>query len=486
MALLGIDLGTSGTKAVLIDHDGAVRAVGASGHPPRSPVPGFVEADVESWWSAAGAAVHQALRVAPRDFVVEGISLSGQMHGVVLVDRRREALRPALLWPDTRASTVLAAFRERCAGIEERLGNPIVPGMTGPLLLWLGRHEPETLARASWVLSPKDWLRLRLVDDVATDPSDASATLLWDVPADDCAHALAESLGVGALLPPVRASAEVAGTLTRAAAAHLGLPKGLPVIVGAGDAAAAALGNGLVAPPAALLTVGTGGQVLALLDRPVLDLTRRTHCYRVAGPGWYAMAAVQNVGLALEWVITTLGVGWGEAYERAFAVSPGARDVTFLPYLTGERTPHLDPGLRAAWSGMALDHDRDVLLRAAFEGVAFALRDGVDALASAGHTFPSLRLAGGGSGDSRWRALLATVLGVPLHSVEVPHASGCGAALLAGVGVGVWASITAAAAASRPPLVTTEPVEQDVMALEQALGRFRHAATAAVSPARSI
>jgi xylulokinase len=285
-----------------------------------------------------------------------------------------------------------------------------------------------------------------MTGEAATEPSDASATLLYDLLADDWAYAVAENLGLRTeLLAPLVPSACFAGMLEGEAAGELGLREGLPVAAGAADTAAAMLGTGLVRPGPLQLTVGTGGQVVTLREGPEPDPNGHTHLYRAAVPGlWYSMAAIQNAGLALEWVRKVLGVSWKDVYEEAFVVPPGSGGVTFLPYLSGERTPRFDPGARGAWTGLGLDHTRGHLMRAALEGVAFALREALEALEDLGTIAPELRLAGGGTGGGSgesWRQLLADVLGRPLWLL--PHeissvASARGAAFLAGLASGVY------------------------------------------------
>jgi xylulokinase len=370
------------------------------------------------------------------------------MHGVVLVGEGGSPLRPAVLWADARSGTELAAYGELDEELRRRLANPPAVGMAGPSLLWLRDNEPEAYAAAVWALQPKDWLRMRLTGEVAAEPSDASATLLYDLSADDWSYAVVDHLGVReGLLAPLVSSADVAGELTAQAAEQLGLPRGLPVAAGAADTAAAMLGVGLSRTGPAQLTVGTGGQIVTPRESPEVDPSLRTHLYRGALPGlWYSMAAIQNAGLALEWVRKVLGVSWEEVYEEAFAVPPGSGGVTFLPYLSGERTPRFDPGARGAWAGLGLDHTRGHLLRAALEGVAFALREGLEALEEPGGEDFEIRLAGGGasggSGDV-WRQLLADVMGRPLWLLpdEISTvASARGAAFLAGLASGVYSS----------------------------------------------
>ena len=383
---------------------------------------------------------------------VEAIGLSGQMHGVVLADGDGHPLRPAVLWADARSAEGLESYRGLEADLRQRLANPPSVGMAGPSLLWLRDHEPDVYGAARWALQPKDWLRFRLTGEVFGEPSDASATLLYDLFSDGWSREFAQALGLRSnLLPPLVASGSAAGTLSREAAVELGLPPDIPVAAGAADTAAAALGTGLLRPGTIQITVGTGAQILTPKDAPDPDPHARTHLYRsVVAPAtdsgrFYAMAAVQNAGLALEWALGVLGATWDDAYAEAFAVEPGAGGVTFLPYLSGERTPHFDPGARGAWTGLGLGHGRGHLLRAALEGVAFSLREALEALESTGTTGDrELRLAGGGTAHARWRELLSDVLGRPLRtlpSAVAANASARGAALLGGVAAGVYGSV---------------------------------------------
>ena len=444
--LLGLDLGTSSVKTLLMAEDGAVLGECSASYEVRAPRPGWAESSPEDWWAAVLEATGAA--VGRRGAEVTALGLSGQMHGVVLADVLGLPLRPAVIWADARSGAELAAYRRLDEDLGRRLANPSAVGMAGPSLLWLRDHEPDAYTSARWALQPKDWLRMRMTGEAATEPSDASATLLYDLPADDWAYGVVEELDLRTeLLAPIVSSACVAGTLEGEAASDLGLREGLPVAAGAADTAAAMLGTGLLRPGPVQLTVGTGGQVVTPQRAPEPDPQGRTHLYRAAVPGlWYSMAAIQNAGLALEWVRKVLGVSWEEVYEEAFAVPQGSGGVTFLPYLSGERTPRFDPGARGAWTGLGLDHTRGHLLRAALEGVAFALREALEALEDQGITARELRLAGGGTGGGSggpWRQLLADALGRPLWLLpdEISSvASARGAAFLAGLASGIYPS----------------------------------------------
>jgi xylulokinase len=425
---LGLDLGTSSAKAVVVDTGGQVLAQASAGYAVTSAAAGYAESEPSQWWSAVTACAREAVQAA--GVQPTAIGLSGQMHGLVMASAAGEALRPALLWADSRATSSLHAYRLLGSRALARLANPLAPGMTGPLLMWIAEHEPRTYTEARWALQPKDWLRARLTGEVHAEPSDASATLLYDVIGDRWDREVVSALGLDtSLLAPLLPSAGApAGHLVAETGTDLGLPAGIPVAAGAADTAAAALGSGLGLGDVQL-TVGTGAQVIRPLVAPVSRADAGVNLYRSATPhGWYHMGATLSAGLSLNWVRETMNATWAELY--ASADRPGrARDPIFVPHLSGERTPYSDPALRGSWTALSLADDRTSLLRSALEGTAFAIRDALDALL-ADQRPPRLRLAGGGTLTAGWRQLLADVLGLPLYAVDVPAASGRGAALL--------------------------------------------------------
>ncbi len=432
---LGLDLGTSSAKAVVIDTEGTVLSQASAGYAVTAARAGYAESEPGDWWQAVTASAREAVRAAGTQ--PAAIGLSGQMHGLVLTTADGEALRPALLWPDTRAAGALRAYRLLGPAALARLANPLAPGMAGPLLAWIAEHEPRTYSAARWALQPNDWLRVRLTGEVLAEPSDASGTLLYDVPGDRWDTETVSALGLDSamLAPLLPSSGAPAGFLTPAVAAELGLPAGIPVAAGAADTAAAVLGSGLVSGADIQLTVGTGAQVIRPAAAPVSRAGAGVNLYRSATPeGWYHMGATLSAGLSLNWVRETMNASWDELY--ASAGQPGqANDPIFVPHLSGERTPYADPALRGSWTVLSLAGDRTSLLRSALEGTAFAIRDALDALL-AGERPPLLRLAGGGTLAGGWRQLLADVLGLPLHAVDVPAASGRGAALLGACAAG--------------------------------------------------
>jgi xylulokinase len=429
-AVLGLDLGTSRVKALLCTPDGTVLGRGAAGYRVTAQRTGWAETDPEQWWQAARSAVREALGPAPAQ--VAGLAIVGQMHGLILCAERAVVLRPAIVWLDGRSSAEVGDYLRLPGDLRARLGNAPSAGMAGPILLWLSRHEPGVYQRARWMLSPKDWLRTRLTGEPATEPTDASGTLLFDLERDAWATDVAEALGLRTdLLPPILPSAQVAGHLLPAAAEALGLPAGLPVATGAADTAASLLAADLPAPDWALLTLGTGGQLIA--PAPASADIGATNLFRSVGPGTYRLAGAQNVGAALDWVRRTLGASWDELYgtaERPWSASTPV----FLPYLAGERWAHRDSG--GAWTGLTLAHGREDLLRAALEGVAFLLRGQLDELRAAGCAPAKIMLAGGGSTPPAWRQLLADVLDLPLYPAGTDELTARGAALLAAIAAG--------------------------------------------------
>jgi xylulokinase len=439
VSLLGVDLGTSSVKAVITDPSGETIGMATRSYALESVNPGWVESDPRAWWRETASAVREAVAHARSSGAgrPSALALSGQMHGVVLADDQLEAVRPAILWPDVRASEVMHAYDRLDRVAMARLANPVIPGLAGPILLWLSRYDPSVLASARWALQPKDWLRARLTGEVLTEPSDASATLLYDVPGERWDTEVIDALGLDRrLFAPLTAWAgEPAGRLTASSAVELGLDPELPVGAGAGDTAAAMFGAGLREPGRLQLTLGTGGQIVSAVDEPTRGGPGTTLFRTAARHGWYQLAATTNAGLALDWVRRVLGATWEELYGAA-SVPVNDTDALFLPHLTGERTPWLDPRMRGAWVGLSLVDDRTTLLHASLEGVAFAIRAAMESLAGP-EPPPSVRLAGGGSTDPAWRQVIANVLGTSLDAVDVPAASARGAALLAGCAIGV-------------------------------------------------
>ena len=436
-AVLGIDLGTSQLKALIATPDGEVLGRGRAAYPVTVPDEGRAETSPEDWWQAAEAAVGEALANAASGgstattpaggagAEIVGVAVTGQMHGVVLAAGDGRPLRPAILWLDRRAAAEAAGYGELPPDMTVPLGNRASPGMAGPILRWLTRHEPATVDGARWALQPKDWLRLRMTGEAATDPTDASGTLLFDLPKNAWAGGLIDTLGLPKdKLPDVREPADVSGRLLPGSAAELGLGPGIPVAIGAADTATA-LYAVYYRESEALLTLGTGGQWV--VAEQGFSPAPNTNLFRAVGGGYYRLAAAQNVGTTLDWVRNVLDVSWQHMYDTAGR--PWRPDTPlFLPYLTQERW---DTAATGAWAGLTLAKERDDLLRAALEGVAFLLRARLEDLRAAGRHPESAVIGGGGTRHPAWRQMLADVLGLPLRPASTTWLSATGAAMIA-------------------------------------------------------
>ena len=461
MKLLGIDVGTGGTRAVVVDETGRVAAAATSEHEPfASPQTGWAEQDARDWWRATAEAVRAVLAsgvVRAEEIVCVG--LSGQMHGATLLDSRGEPLRPSIIWCDVRTD-------EQCRALTEQIGaarlielalNPALANFTLPKMLWVREHEPRTWERVRTVLLPKDYVRLRLTGERATDVADASGTLLFAVGERAWSDELLERTGVErGVLPAVYESTEVCGRVSAEGARATGLRQGTPVVAGAGDQAAGAVGLGVVSPGSVSATIGTSGVVFATTDRPALDRDGRVHTFCHAIPGrWHVMGVTQAAGLSLRWFRERFGAiaqGDRDAYEslvdEAAAAPPGADGLLWTPYLMGERTPHLDPHARAALVGLTMNHTRAHIIRAIMEGVAFSLRDTLTIFAEMDVPVHGIKLGGGGARSRLWGQIQADVYGQAVEVAEAEEGAAYGAALLAGVGGGVWASVDEACAAT--------------------------------------
>ncbi|HET7459140.1 MAG TPA: xylulokinase [Gemmatimonadaceae bacterium] len=471
---LGVDVGTSGVKAVATSERGDVLAAATAPLTLQTPRPGWAEQDPEAWWAASRDAVRDLTsRLGERASRVAAIGLSGQMHSSVFLDASGDVVRPALLWCDARTGAECEEITEAVGG-EDRLRdwtcNAALAGFTLPKVLWLRRHEPAAFARTTTVLLAKDYVRYRLSGALATEPSDASGTLMYDTRRDHWSREMLDAVGLSeSLLPSVVGSAEISGRLRPDVAADLGLPGGTPVVGGGADNACAALGVGVVSPGDAAASWGTSGVVLAPTATPVVDPGLRAHTFRHAVPNtWYAIGVVLSAGAAFGWVRDQLArdlAGVPDADRRldaeAASVPPGADGLTFLPYLQGERTPHRDPDARGALVGLTLAHTRAHVVRASLEGVCFAMRDCLAILRDLGLPFDSLLLTGGGSRSDFLRQLQADVYGLPVAVPMREEGPAFGAALLAAVSAGAFPD---AAAACRATIARGEARQPDAAA----------------------
>ena len=444
--IAGLDIGTSGVKGIALSEDGAIVARAEAAYPLSTPRPGWAEQDPEDWWRAAE-------RVLAELGEVRAIGLSGQMHGLVALDSADRVIRPAILWNDQRTAAECAEI-EALVGFDELVaatGNRALTGFTAPKLLWLRRHEPDSWARIDSVMLPKDYVRLRLCGEKATDVADASGTLLFDVGARRWSAEVCDALGVPLeWLPSALESPEVSGVTAA----------GAPVAAGAGDQAAGALGVGIHRPGPLSVVLGTSGVVFAAMDRFGADPQARVHAFCHAVPGaWHVMGVMLSAAGSLRWLrdVTAPGTDFAALVGEAERWEPGAEGLTFLPYLAGERTPHADPDARGAFAGLTLRHDRGALVRAVLEGVAFGLRDCLDLLVATGAGADRGRASGGGARSDLWLRIVASALGLPLERTAADEGAAFGAALLGGVAGGVWRDTAEAVGAAVRVTGTVEP-----------------------------
>jgi len=456
--LIGADVGTTGTKTLICDEAGKVLASATVEFPLHSPRPLWSEQDPADWWRATSESIRQVIAGAGvSGGEVTGIGLSGQMHGLVMLDEAGEVIRPAILWNDQRTAA-------ECADITDTIGrerllelvcNPALTGFTAPKILWVRSNEPANYERCRKMLLPKDYVRFRLSGTFATEVSDASGTLLLDIRERAWCGEVLERLGIdGALLPECYESSEVSACVRPAVAADLGIPSGTPIVGGGGDQAAGAVGNGIVRSGVISATIGTSGVVFAFSDSVATDPRGRVHTFCHAVPGkWHVMGVMLSAGGSLQWLRDTLGqVECREAEQKgvdpyeilcdeAARAAPGCEGLLFLPYLTGERTPHANPNARGAWIGLTRRHGKDELIRSVMEGITYGMKDSLEIIREMGIEVGEVRLSGGGARSGLWRQMQADVYAQPVCTINAEQGPAYGVALLAGVGTGVWSSV---------------------------------------------
>ena len=458
--LVGIDISTTAVKAILIDARGGVIGSASTPLSLAIPRPGWSEQDPADWWNATVASIRALLdrsRVKPESIV--SLGLTGQMHGAVFLDAHGKIIRPAILWNDARSAAQCAEIMHLVG--EDRLrdttGNPALVGFQAPKILWLREHEPDNYAKLRHVLLSKDYIRYRLSGEFATDASDAAGTLLLDLAKRDWSDEVLSRLSISrGWLPDVYEGPEVTGHLSSEAARTTGLREETAIVAGAGDNAAAAIGCGVIHEGTGLLSLGTSGVIFAPTDKLRIDPSGALHAFCHAIPrAYHLMGVILSAGGSLRWARDVLfgdGLNRSELddydsfIEPAKHIPPGADGLFFLPYLAGERTPHMDPAARGAWIGLSLAHRREHLIRAVLEGVAFALRDAWERMTALGVAPSALRIVGGGAKSAAWREIIAAVLDIPLQQLAVDNGAAFGAALLAGVGAGTYADVDEAVA----------------------------------------
>ena len=457
--MMGIDVGTTGTRAVIVRPDGHVIGAATGDHQPMTMLkPGWAEQDPADWWEATIKAVRAALESASlKGDDIAAVGLSGQMHGVVLLDKTRAVLRPSLIWCDQRSQA-------QCDWITHQVGaerliqlvsNPALTGFSAPKLLWVRDNEPQIFSRAAHFLLPKDFVRLKLTGEFATEVSDASGTLLLDVTSRRWSQEMLGALEIDSkILPRVYESPEISGEITRETALVTGLKAGTPVVGGGGDQASSAVGNGIVSTGLTSATLGTSGVIFTYTDAPKLDPLGRIHTFCHAVPGkWHVMGVTQGAGLSLRWFRDNFGES--EAWlarqtgvdpydlliQQAEKIRPGSEGLLWLPYLMGERTPHLDAQARGMWFGMTAAHRRGHMIRSILEGVAFSLRDSIEIFKELQIPVEQIRASGGGSRSLLWRQIQADIYDKELVTLRTSEGSALGAALLAGVGAKIYSTV---------------------------------------------
>jgi xylulokinase len=459
--VLGIDVGTGGTRAVTMDEKGRLIASATEEHEHfASPKIGWAEQRPEDWWRAACIAVRKALALAKlRGEQIACVGFSGQMHGAVMLDESGEVVRPALIWCDVRTANQCKELNARigAARLIQLTCNPALENFTLTKLMWTRENEPENWRRVRSIMLPKDYVRFKLTGERATDLADASGTLLLDVARRKWSTEVLQAAGIEeSLLPSLHESPDVCATISVAGAEATGLAAGTPVVAGAGDQAAGAIGMGIVAPGAVSATIGTSGVVFAATDRPALDPKGRLHTFCHAIPGrWHVMGVTQAAGLSLRWFRDTFGIASaerkGDGYEQlvneAATAPPGSDGLLWAPYLMGERTPHLDPNARGALVGLTASHTRAHVVRAILEGVTFSLEDTFTIFSEMDVPVKVIRLGGGGARSSLWRQIQADIYGHEVEIVEAEEGAAYGAAILAGIGARIWPSVDAACSA---------------------------------------
>lgn len=483
--LLGIDVGTSGAKAVLCDARGQVIATATSEYPLLTPKPQWSEQNPSDWWRGSQEAIRSVLaqaNVAGSD--VKGIGLTGQMHGAVFLDQANAVIRPALLWNDQRTEEECREITDKVGAsrLIEIAGNPALTGFQAPKILWLRKHEPEAYARLAHVLLPKDYIRLLLTGEYASDVSDAAGTLLLDLRSRNWSDEILQRLELDrAWFPKVYEGPEVTGYLLPEVAAELGLPTKLPVIAGGGDNAAAAIGTGIIRAGVVSSSIGTSGVLFAHSDELAFDPQGRLHTFCHAVPGKYHLMGVTlTAGGAFSWLRSVWSTGLAERLDydtitaEAAQVEPGSEGLLFLPYLTGERAPHLDPRARGGFIGLTTRHGRAHMSRAVMEGVTFSLRDSLEIMQQLNVPISDVRPTGGGGRSPLWRQMQADIYKVPLTRLNAEEGPAYGAAILAAVGTGIYATVEEAVDATVTTNQTVTPIEANSARYDRAYAIYRN------------
>lgn len=481
MYWLGLDVGTGGSRALLIDGGGRVRCSFTAPHQEMQMLrPRWAEQHPDDWWEASQRAIQGVLKEARiGGDQVAGVGLTGQMHGLVLLDAGGKVVRPALIWCDQRSQRQVDNINSKLGSkrVLDATANPVLTGFTLPKLLWVRDNEPGLFDSIRYILLPKDYLRYKLTGEFATDVSDASGTALFDVVNRRWSEEMVRGLDLDfGMLPGVHESNEITGKISGIAADSTGLAEGTPVVAGAGDQAASAIGNGIVEPGSVSCTIGTSGVVFAYLETPAYDPAGRVHTFCHAMPGaWHVMGVTQGAGLSLQWFRNRLArdCEYDDLTAEATLAPPGAEGLFWLPYLMGERTPHLDANARGAWVGLTAKHQRGDLVRSILEGVCYSQKDGLEIIAELGANPTDIRLSGGGAKSALWHQLFADIFGRRVATLETQEGSAYGAALLALIGTGEYANAAELCRRAVREVTTKEPQAEAVKFYERQYQIYR-------------
>jgi len=451
--LLGLDIGTSGVKALLVSPEGKIISSKTESYPLATPHSGWAEQSPYDWWESTVKVIRDTVFNNPIDSnQIKGISLSGQMHSSVFLNEKMEVIRPAILWSDTRTSKQCSKIYAKAGGLNQLIhyvSNPALEGFTAPKILWLKENEPENYQKVKHILLAKDYIRYRLTNELFTEVSDAAGTLLFDVIKKRWSTSLLEKLEIDQdFLPPILNSFDLAGRVTKLAAENLGLKFGTPVVAGGADNACGAVGSGIIQEGRVMVSIGSSGVILAQTNNPKADQEGRIHLFNHACPdSWYMMGVTLSAGMSYEWLEKKLfnhRLSYAKLDQLAEEINPGSEGLIFLPYLYGERTPHNDANARGVYFGISGKHDQRHFTRSVMEGVTFALKDSLELIKDKGVKIKEIRAIGGGAKSRVWQQILADILGEEINLLNVEEGPAFGAALIAGIGVGEYSSFAEA------------------------------------------
>lgn len=469
--LLGLDIGTSGVKGLLISAVGEIIASRTENYPLSTPNPGWAEQNPEDWWEGTKKTIKWLIgnsRISSEE--IKGISFSGQMHSSVFLDKNLEVIRPAILWSDTRTTKQCKEIYQRVGGLDNLLGyvsNQALEGFTAPKILWLKENEPENYNQVQLVLLPKDYIRYKLTGKMHMDVSDGAGTIMMDVSKKDWSDVLLEKLDISRdILPPLVDSITVVGEITEEVSKTIGLKVGTPVVAGGADNACGAVGSGIIKEGRVMVSIGTSGVVVAQAARPVTDEKGRMHLFNHAVPdSWYMMGVMLSAGMSFSWMKEKLfadQIDYDRLNELAASAGPGSEGLIFLPYLYGERTPHADATARGVYFGISGKHQQAHFIRSVMEGVTFGLRDSLELVKDQGVEIDEIRAIGGGAKSKVWQQILADIFGQEINLLNVEEGPAFGAALIAGVGVGVYSDFAEAEEGIIKVTETISPIEKNV------------------------